>query len=1317
MSGNNDGQAAGGPRKTAELRGVTFLGGQPGGRKADAYKVKHADGAIEGPYPMEEVLEMIRGGRLAGSEGVSKDDTLWIPIMAVPSFAAEFRARPQDDNSLFGGMDDAPRGGTQLLSPLVSDETRKFDADQLLSDRMARPPAGGGLASGPTLPDPFADMGGDPSGPFGSVGRLGMATSEESVAKSVVTDAGALTGMSGVRRIAPPPPPGDPGASELPLGFGAPPVRGETLPLMDANFPSFESADLPAARELIPPSDLSELPALVGHGDLPKSAYSDLPGVPTQLPRSANANLPGVVAGLPGVAGGLPTSAGGLPGSAGGLPSSAQGLPLSEGRSGAPRPGTQMMTGIGLEEDLPSPSQKKVGEDLPASVRGGATALLNDLGDLDGLFAGPGGVVAGQEPSRDIRQSGSPFDAPSASAADVFDDDPFADMAFSGAGGAASGTRDAFFDEPEPVAPEGERLLPETPEPAAAAPKKAKVKGPGMGGLVVKVVGGVAAVGAIVGGGLFLASMFGGDGDDAVVPVATPTVPEVAPAPVASLGTLEDLRDGSFLTTLAFIDRGRSAVAAGAAPEDRATLAVALLLTVVDRPDRVEDYREASALLEGLSSDAEIVGFAQAALAATAGDEDAPAALAAYARGDLGAWAAWFSAVSHLQAWRGVRYEETVAPVVEEAEGSGEVVAVAAPAELGAEVRTLSPAMATALDDALARDSGLVPARYLRGWYALHRGENDAAIRHFELAVELNAQHIPSWIGLALARLADGELAEADARIQRVIDELSTASAPHERSATYLASARISIARLQPELAIESLLSALQEDPSNRVALEMLGEQFHRAGQYQRAIEYFQPLADGGLASAEVTVALARALIGLGQLGDAATRLTAAMQQYGDDPRFPYLLGRVREEQVEFDDAGELYRQAMQIDPGFVRAYLQLATLEERGGNPTGALSLLDEAAAQTIDDAGLASELGVGYLTIGERNKAVAAFRRALALNTSHPDARIHLTEFYLDNGQNERAIRELDIMVQSGVDSPRVRYLHARALSARGDYDRAIEELLSLIEQDASNADYLMLMGISYFFSGSVDRAREFFVRALDAAPDRQEAQFYIGRADLERGALNDAIAALTAVAQRSSRGEFHYWLGRALERGGQNAQALAEYTQAIDNDVAWSLEEPDVFHRRGRIYHRRGAYGASYRDLRVLLTLRPRHADGAWTMGQYYYDQRDYPAAIAMMELSLEVQANQPSVSYWLGRAYLDLSPPQPQTAVRYLEQARDQGYASTQTDLLRRLGYVYRDTGRRPDAVAAFRGYLELPNLSADDRREVENEIRRLGGNPL
>jgi tetratricopeptide (TPR) repeat protein len=1218
------------------------------------------------------------------------------------------------------------------------------------------------------------------SGAWSSMPDSGAFGDELSVSRAVVPDPQALSNLPGVRRLTgvnPAQDINDPTLPSLPRGFGGLPAPFEQsgeLPIPAASFRGGEALPPVSASR---PDPLADLP--VSRGDLPPTPASNYPRPATgALPPVLGGGLPGATHNLPGFAGSAPTSANQAPGSTLTSPASrptwgdASGMNLSglldldsdrEPTSQAPRGGgTQMMSAFGIDEvELPSAvDPRSRAPELPTSTRG-AASILDSLGEADDLWSEQGAVGPAGVGAADSRQpqGADPFG---------FGDDPFASLnasesqsknEFSGFFQASGG--DASMSQAMPF-PEAA-----TAGTAAAAPQRPRMRSPGIG-IAAAAVGGLAVVG-LAGAALwyFVIRTPVVEPPPQVVVAAAPQVV----AAEAALAELNELRRATYAETEAYAQAGRQAIAAGRNDTDRARTMVALGLMLAENPSSLELAGELTRLHSEMSDEdvSAAAALARGAWAASTTQADPTPLLEPVLREGTPlekAYAQLFVAIYEVQQFRGVTYSEpTPEPAVAAAEGSGaagegsggtgeasgassqgsgtgavgsaeptpEPVAEAPVEEAVVDlvpVRVLNPEVVSSIEAAIALDSELVAARYWRGVVALELRDSATAARSFEQAVELQPQHVGALVGLTQALLAQGRLGEADGRIQRVIDELEGVSARHERSATFLVSGEVAIARIQPELAIESLLSALQVDPANVRALELLGEQFVDAGQFPRALEYFQGNDDLVRSEPAAAGGLVRAYIGLGSLNEATTAANDAAERFPTDGRFPYLLGQVAELKTEFEEAETQYRRAMQIDAGFILPSIAIANLQARSGEPATARTTLDEVMAQNLTDAAVANAVGEQYLLLGETNAAVTAFRRATDLNRAYARARTNLTDYYLASGQHARALAELQNMLDSGVDSPRVRFLHARALGEEGQYSRAIEEILALLEDDGDNSDYLFLLGRLQFLSGVASReandgaaatrafesAQTQFLRTLEIAPSHEQATYYLGRVEIETGAYNSAITSLTTVSDRSNRGEYHYWLGYALELGDQATQSLVEYGRAITQDPGWSLENPEVFYRRGRLLQIRGALGGAYRDLRIALTLRPRHAPASWTLGRVFFEERRWQEAIESIEHSLSIDPAQPLANYYAGRAYLSLTPPNTEAAVIHLEAALAGGLAERHPDINQRLGYVYRDTNRRPEAIAAFRNYLATPTITYEERRATENEIRRLGGQP-
>ena len=804
-----------------------------------------------------------------------------------------------------------------------------------------------------------------------------------------------------------------------------------------------------------------------------------------------------------------------------------------------------------------------------------------------------------------------------------------------------------FFSEDKPA------------EPGATQPKTAKPAKKSGGGYTTKIALLAGLIVVLGGAALFLTVLQGdnsndtempglGDSGDSNVPDEDRTV-EAAP----ELGPLSALNGGTAAEYRSYIEEATAAVGAGGAADARAQLVIAQALLFTETPED-PDLRTAMeqqfAALES-AEPSTLVQLARGAYLASIGDERAMTILALLANGEYGAYAQLFSGLQGIQAYRGVATAEALV-----ADGSGE----APVAPIGDQPSaTLEDSIARSLDAAIEAAPSLVSARYWRGWVALQQGDPEAARPLFEQAASLNEAHVRSRVGVASSALRSGSIGEASEMLNELHEATADTASARELGEILVEMARVELAMIDPGSALLFLQQALQNDPQNSDAIRLLGETWYEMDAHHEAIDFYQNTATLSRDNPETALLLVRGWVGLEDWTEARSEIDSARSAFPNDGRFPYYLGLVNEGEADFERARELYREALQIDPGFLRPQLRLAELAMLEGRTTEAIDLIEDAIAGPASDASTYTDMGDLLLELGQTNEAINVYRRALEVDRSYPYARLALVQHYLNTDQPERALGELDEMADSGVQSDRVPYLRAKAYLRLELYDRGIEVMIELLDdendQTVEYAEYLHLMGRMQFGAGNPQSAREYFTRAYDLSPSRLDSLYWQGRCDIELGSYSEAITSITTVASNTRAGEHYFWLGYALEQSDQPTEALQDYTRAVDSDMAWSLANPDVFYRRGRLYYMRGVNSSAYRDLRVVLTLNPRHSSAARVMGRVHFEDRDFDRSIALLEQSLAIEPENPETNYYLGIAHLNRDAESDAIALPYLETA--------------------------------------------------------------
>ena len=201
--------------------------------------------------------------------------------------------------------------------------------------------------------------------------------------------------------------------------------------------------------------------------------------------------------------------------------------------------------------------------------------------------------------------------------------------------------------------------------------------------------------------------------------------------------------------------------------------------------------------------------------------------------------------------------------------------------------------------------------------------------------------------------------------------------------------------------------------------------------------------------------------------------------------------------------------------------------------------------------DAGAQNNLGVVLLARGQRDEAVAAFSRALAL-----DPLMRLAERNLavaaDDQWAARRERELRARLRADAGDAEARRELARLHSARGRHDAAraeVDALLALLPDDPGALVQRALVEQS---AGDLHAAENWLFRALAMEPDSALARAHLGEVLYHQGAHERALGALReAVALAPEFAEAHHVLAFVYGELGhrEEARAAAERARALD------------------------------------------------------------------------------------------------------------------------------------------------------------------------
>lgn len=282
------------------------------------------------------------------------------------------------------------------------------------------------------------------------------------------------------------------------------------------------------------------------------------------------------------------------------------------------------------------------------------------------------------------------------------------------------------------------------------------------------------------------------------------------------------------------------------------------------------------------------------------------------------------------------------------------------------------------------------------------------------------------------------------------------------------------------------------------------------------------------------------------------------------DVRWPYLLGYLYQQRVQFSDAAHSYQRTLELYTNYTPAQLRLAQVLLGLDRADEAQQLLKQVLSVSEFKGTAAFELGKVMLSKGQHAEAVKWLKHAYA---EHPEAsKIHypLAMAYRGLGNIEAARYHLqqrgdvdpvflDPLVEElaeRLSGKRTRQYHAMKAVWRRQFDVAAREYQAILEMDPSDIAARISLGRCLYLSGDPDSATQAFSIALKQKPDHDKANYFLGRLLWERGQKETAVTHfLTTLKTDPRHGGAHFFLAESLMQNGDFEQAAHHFSKVSE------------------------------------------------------------------------------------------------------------------------------------------------------------------------
>jgi superkiller protein 3 len=302
---------------------------------------------------------------------------------------------------------------------------------------------------------------------------------------------------------------------------------------------------------------------------------------------------------------------------------------------------------------------------------------------------------------------------------------------------------------------------------------------------------------------------------------------------------------------------------------------------------------------------------------------------------------------------------------------------------------------------ALSIDPEISMANYNLGYLYIEKKEMEKAIPFFKKELEINPGHSDTYIQLGRSYYKNKQYPKAIA----VLEKLLAKNPGNKKANDILGHAYYDMGERQK--ALNKWRATVKLDPQDIESGEhnVIGLLYDRKGFYHNAIKEFQK----GIKNNPRNVRL-------------YNNLGLALMHKVNAKTFGKREKRAREAKY-IKAAIDAFKKALEINPKFALAYLNLGEAYEAHGQTSQSLELFEKYVEIRPSDVNGLNRLGIAYKLLGQYDNATKVFEKAIKRNPKHAIAHRNLGEVYYYQGNQEAALIQWNISLQLNPQQPSLR------------------------------------------------------------------------------------------------------------------------------------------------------------------------------------------------------------------------------------------------------------------------------------------------------
>jgi len=404
----------------------------------------------------------------------------------------------------------------------------------------------------------------------------------------------------------------------------------------------------------------------------------------------------------------------------------------------------------------------------------------------------------------------------------------------------------------------------------------------------------------------------------------------------------------------------------------------------------------------------------------------------------------------------------------------------------------------------------------------------------------------------------------------------------------YLEKAKVSIAGNKTRAAIIQLKNAIQKNPSNSEARQLLGAQYIIMGSAESAEKELGRAIELGVPKSKVMLDYGKAFLLQEKYKDLIRVANKfATQGEAEKQLANVLLGHAYLGLSDVDKAKAHFLNAQGTTSGNIPfLYIGLAKLSVISGVADDAVGYLEKITATQREYAEAQNMIGSIELSRGNPDKSISAFDRAVtaqgkdSLTVVMFDAHIGLARAYIQAKKLDKAGETVDFLLSKNTKHPMVNYLKGLVLFSDKQYKEALGYLEQVQKFAPDYAPGIFLLGSIHYALNNYEEANVHLTRFLGMVPTHLHARKLLALSRIGLNQTEGAMSALTPATRQANGAD-----AETLTMIARVAAAAGEYNKGIKyiNQINVTKENKnEISQELANLYYQKGSWDEAIDEL---------------------------------------------------------------------------------------------------------------------------------------